>query len=392
MPNSSQRRRLACALSTALSTLAVPAAAQLMITGNDEKVRFADSGEAVFSAPGNDTVSVVDIGTDPMAPRIIANLPLANSVFGPPTNLAIAPDETLALVANAMAWVADDGSWKPVPGEELHVIDLEADPPALIETMAVGRQPSGMAISPNGDLALIANRTGNSISVLAIDGKTVTPVGEVDMGEQVAAVAIGPDGRRALAAKFPGHKIALLEIDGTEVTYTGYDMPAGLWPYNVEISPDGRLALTADNGNAGQSDGHVDTVSVIDLEADPPRVIDRVVVGDAPEGLAISPSGEIAVAVLLKGSAGVSDDVWYANDNGSVVVLAIDGKNVSVVDEVEVGALPEGVVFSPDGRFIYVGNFVDADVSILAVDGTEVTDTGRRLTLPGHPGSMRGTP
>jgi len=392
MPNSSQRRRLACALSTALSTLAVPAAAQLMITGNDEKVRFADSGEAVFSAPGNDTVSVVDIGTDPMAPRIIANLPLANSVFGPPTNLAVTPDETLALVANAMDWVEEDGSWKPAPGNEVHVIDLEASPPRLIETIAVGNQPSGMAISPNGDLALVANRAGNSISVLAIDGKTVTPVGEVDMGEQVAAVAIGPDGRRALAAKFPDHKIALLEIDGTEVTYTGYDMPAGLWPYNVEISPDGRLALTADNGNAGQSDGHVDTVSVIDLEADPPRVIDRVVVGDAPEGLAISPTGAIAVAVLLKGSAGVSDDVWYANDNGSVVVLAIDGKKVSVVDEVEVGALPEGVVFSPDGRFIYVGNFVDADVSILAVDGTRVTNTGRRLTLPGHPGSMRGTP
>src|SRR2546426_11423322 len=79
-------------------------------------------------------------------------------------------------------------------------------------------------------------------------------------------------------------------------------MPAGLRPYNIDMTRNGKPALTADNGNAGASDGHVDTVSVIDLEANPPRVIDRVVVGDAPEGFAISPTGEVAVAILLRGT------------------------------------------------------------------------------------------
>ena len=37
---------------------------------------------------------------------------------------------------------------------------------------------------------------------------------------------------------------------------------------------------------------------MIDLEATPPRVIDRVVVGDAPEGLAISPKGNLAAVVV----------------------------------------------------------------------------------------------
>src|SRR5207247_8775349 len=128
--------------------------------------------------------------------------------------------------------------------------------------------------------------------------------------EMVAAVAIAPDGRRAFAVKFPGHKVAMLEISGQKVTYTKYDMPVGLWPYNIDITPNGKLALTADNGNGGSSDGHVATVSAIDLEANPPRVIDRVVVGDAPEGLAISPTGEIGVAVLLNGSAAVPKTAW----------------------------------------------------------------------------------
>ena len=296
------------------------------------------------------SISIVDIGTDPGSPKVIANLDLMNSVFGPPTNLAITPDEKLALATNAMNAVREGDAWKPAPDNKVHVIDLEATPPAPIATLEVGQQPSGMAISPAGDLALVANRAGKSISVLAIDGKQVEHVGDVDMGGQVAAVAISPDGKRALAVKFPEHKVALLAIDGQTVTYDGQDIPVGLWPYNVAITPDGALALTADNGAMGASDGHVDTVSVIDLAAEPPRVIDKVVVGDAPEGLAISPTGQIAAAVLLNGSAGVPKDAWFANPAGKVVVLTIDGKKVTRAGEVDVGGLPEGVVFSKDGK------------------------------------------
>jgi len=205
----------------------------------------------------------------------------------------------------------------------------------------------------------------------------------------VAAVAFTPDGKRALAVKFPGHKVALLEVDGQKVTYTKYDMMVGLWPYNIGVTPNGKLAITANNGNSGAADGQVDTVSVIDLEASPPRVIDHVVVGDGPEGFVISPTGEIAVAILLRGS-NAAKTAWFYNRNGSVAVLKIDGKKVTKVGEVEVRGLPEGAVFSPDGKYLYVGNFLDSDVSILRVEGTKVTDTGKRLQLPGHPASMRG--
>jgi len=47
-------------------------------------------------------------------------------------------------------------------------------------------------------------------------------------------------------------------------------------------------------------------------------------------------------------------------------------------------------VFSPDGRWIYVGNFLDSDISVLRVDGETVTNTGKLLALPGRPASMRG--
>jgi DNA-binding beta-propeller fold protein YncE len=377
------------ALSACATTASMVPGPQYMIVGVDQKVTWDDTGKVVFLPPGKDVVSVVDISTRE-APRIVASLPLMNSVFGPPTNLAITPDERVAIVANSMAWEQDGAGWKAVPDNKIYLIDLTANPPRLAATVQGGKQPSGLAINARGDLVLVANRADNSISVFSLQGTTLKLIDTVAMGEQVASVAIARDGKWALVTKFPGHKIAVLKIDGQKVTYDKYDMPVGLWPYNIDVTPDGKIAISADNGNAGGSDGHVDTVSVIDLEATPPRVIDRVVVGDAPEGFAISPTGAIAVAILLNGSAGVPKTAWFANKNGKVAVLRIDGKKVTKVKELEVGGLPEGVVFSPDGKYIYVGNYVTRDVSILRVDGTDVTDTGKRLQLPGPPASMRG--
>ena len=391
----SRRRRiivLACSLlvgAPALAACPSAALADLMIIGNDEKVVWDAEGNRKFVAPGKDTVTIVDI-TDREAPKILVSLPLMNSIFGPPVNLAITPDERLAIVANSVDWVQDGANWKPAPDTKLYVFNLKTNPPSHIGTVQVGKQPSGLAINPAGDLALVANRNDKSISVLSIQGNDVKLIDTVPMGDEVASVAITPDGKRALVTKFAGHKIALLEINGQKVTDAKHDMPVGLWPYNIGVTPDGKIGISADNGNSGSPDGHVDTVSVIDLESKPPRVIDRVMIGDAPEGFAISPKGDLAVAVLL-GGASVPKTAWFnTKRNGSLAVLKIDGKKVTKVGEVEVGGLPEGVVWSPDGKYLYVGNYVDRDVSILKVDGTTIRDTGKKLMLPGQPASMRG--
>ncbi len=362
-----------------------------MVVGIDNKAIWGADGKLQYVAPGKGTVTIVDIGTDPANPKIVASWPPMNSVFGPPTNLTITPNGQLALVANSnsMAQVADGPGTKLVPDNKLYVIDLTAKPPVLIDTVAVGRQPSGMAINRAGNLALIANRADNSISVVSIEGKQVKLIDTVTIGEHVANVAFTPDGRRALATKLRAHKVALLEVDGQKVTYTKRDLEVGLWPYNLDVTPDGKLALTADNGNAGGSDGRIYTVSVIDLEASPPRVINKVIFGDAPEGLAINPNGNIAVAILRHGSNNATSD-WSYNRNGIVVVLKIDGKEVSKVGEVEVRGLPEGVVFSPDGNWLNVGNYNGSDMSVLRVDGDRVTNTGTLVKLPGRPTSMRG--
>src|SRR4051794_30269596 len=394
MPGLTRAGRVAALTALVGTLVAGSAMAQTMIVGNDEKVGRDENGKSVQREPGHDTLSVVDI-SKPEAPVVAATIPLPNTIAGPPVNLAIHPSGEFALIANSLNPEKEGTGWKNVPDNKVFIVDLKQNPPKIAGTVETGKQPSGMAISPKGDLALVANRADGTLSVLAINGKDDVKVTDtVSVGtaaDQVSAVAITPDGKRALAAKFMANKIALLTIEGGKVTYDKRDLPVGISPYNLGVTPDGRLAITANNGAGGGSDGNVDTVSVIDLEANPVRVIDHVVIGDAPEGFAISPKGNFAVAVLLQGS-NADKKAFYYHHSGAVVGLKIDGKKVTKTGEVQVGGLPEGVAFSPNGDYLYVGNFIDQDVSILKIDGDKLTDTGQRLKLPGHPASMRAGP
>lgn len=362
---------------------------KLMLVAHDEKVRWDTKGAIQFLAPGQDSVSIFDIATDPAHPVEVACLPLPNSLFGPPTNLAVTPDATLALVADPMAWEAQGTKWIPVPGDRLHVIDLMRHPAAQVDTLQVGRQPSGLAISRDGTLALVANRADDSVSVLAIEGREVRRVGTVAVDGQPVAVAFAADGRRAFVTKMDTNRLAVLRIDGHRVTHDpACDIPTGPVPFNVAVTPDGTLALVVDMGHPNASDGHVDTISVVDLQAVPPRVADKVVVGDAPEGLVISPTGTHAAAIVVQGS-NCDHASWFFHRKGKVVLLRIDGTQVTRSSEIEVGALPEGAVFSADGRYLYVGNFLDRDLSVLEIVGDQLADTGTRIALRGHPAALR---
>jgi DNA-binding beta-propeller fold protein YncE len=350
------------------------------------KIVWDDDGKPVLSPDGKDQVLIVDLA-NPESPNIVASLPLKNSVVGPPVNVDIDPTGTVALVADSIDNTKDGDALKQVPDNKIYVIDLKATPPKLAATITGGKQPSGLSFSPDGRMALVANRADNSISVLSVDGTDVKITDTVSMPDSVSHVVFTPDGKRALTTRFPAHKLSVLDIAGGKVTYSKIDLPTGQWPYNVVVSPNGKLALTSDNGGAGSSDGSVDTTSVVDLEANPPRIIDRVVVGDGPEGLAMSPKGDLAVAAILRGSN--MKKAFFYQKNGSLSILKIDGKKLTKTQDIEVGGLPEAVVFTPDGKYILAGNFLSQDFSILKVDGTKVTDTGKRFKVPGHPASAR---
>jgi hypothetical protein len=63
---------------------------------------------------------------------------------------------------------------------------------------------------------------------------------------------------------------------------------------------------------------------------------------------------------------------------------------VRKVAQTDVGGLAEGIAFSPNGQYLYVGNFVEGTMDILRRDGDTLTKVGS-FALPGQPVAMRGS-
>src|ERR1700735_4559529 len=203
-------------------------AAPFMIVGIDEKVTWDDEGKTIFAAPGKDSVLIVDLA-NPENPKIVATLPLANSVVGPPVNVDIDPTGSVALVADSVDVVKDGGALKQVPDNKISVIDLKANPPKLAATITGGKQPSGLNFSPSGKMALVANRGDNSVSVLSVNGTNFKIPDTITFPDSVAHVMFTPDGKHALAVRFPAHKVSVLDVDGDTVNYNTGDLPPGHW-------------------------------------------------------------------------------------------------------------------------------------------------------------------
>jgi len=313
---------------------------------------------------------------------------VGNSIFGPPTNLIITPDEQLALVAEAVKIVEEKGEPTIVKADLVHVIDLTSSPPGKIGSVRVGLQPSGMALSPDGKTALVCNRAGNSVSVLRVEGKDVTLVDTVEIGDQVTHVSFTPDGTNALVNKYEKAAIGLLEVKGTKVTDTGIEIPVGRYPYSHVVTPDGTLALVPNMGSTGRSDGHMGSLTVIDLTVAPPRVIDTLTVGDTPEGMAVSPDGKLAATGEL-GGADAPPDAWFYNPRSTTTILKIEGKKVSPVKTIKTGRIGESVAFTPDGKYLLIANLLDNNVMAFEIENGEIKEPPIIIEVGNGPGAMR---
>ncbi|HEV8472462.1 MAG TPA: YncE family protein [Methylomirabilota bacterium] len=362
-----------------------PAAhAQLAVTSNDNKVMLDNGTVKIVQNPAPDTVTIIDLKASP--PRVVAEIAAPGSVVGPPLSVALTPDESLALVGSSTKVDPGDPT-KTVPDTRVSVIDLKASPPAVIATLEAGKSAAGISINRQGTLALVANRSAGTVSVFTIQGKTVTPAGTVTIADEKSGtshVTFTPDGKMALVTRDNDHKISVLSVDGTKVEYTKRDINAGLRPYGIDVSSKGDFAAVA---NIGLGQGDADTVSLIDVRANPPRVVETMTVGQTPEGIKVSPDGKYVAVVVMNGSNKAKESPFYA-DNGKLVLLRVKGMKLAKVAEAPLGHWSQGAAFSPDGKTILVGNMVEKDVQVFAFDGRSLKETGR-IKVNGGPAAVR---
>ena len=361
------------------------AVAELAISANDNKQVLVNGQSRIVASPPPDTVTIIDLSVKP--PKVVAEINAPASVVGPPLSVAITPDESLALVTAATKVDPADAT-KTTPDNRMSVIDLKATPPRVIATLETGKGPAGLSINRKGTLALVANRAEGSVSIFSIEGKNVKAAGKLTLGDEktgVSHVAIAPDGKMALVSRDGDDRVSVLSIDGTKVEYTKRDIYAGLRPYGLDIASTGTIAAVA---NIGRGQGDSDTVSLIDLQAKPPRVVDTISVGQTPEGLKISPDGSIVAVVVMNGSNKAKESPFF-NDAGKVVLLRVIGSSLHRVAEAPIGHWSQGVAFSADGSTILVGNMVEKDVHVFEFGGASLTDTGTRIKVNGGSAALR---
>jgi DNA-binding beta-propeller fold protein YncE len=371
----------------ALVTLALaPAApAQIAISANDNKVALVNGAVQVVQNPAPDTITVIDLKANP--PRAVAEIPVPASVVGPPMSVAITPDEGLALVTSAMKVDPADRT-KTINDNRVSVVDLSSNPPRVLATLEAGASPAGVSINRQGTLALVANRGEGTVSAFTIQGKTVTPVGKVAVGPANGGpshVMFAPDGRTALVTRDNDHFISVLSIDGTKVEYTKRDLSAGMRPYGLDISKDGTVAAVA---NIGRGGGDTDTVSLIDMKANPVRVVETIPVGQTPEGIKLSPDGKFLAVVVMNGSNKAKDSPFF-NDAGKLLLYRVEGMRLIGLAAAWIGHWSQGIAFSPDNKVILVGNMVEREVQVLRWDDVSLKDLGERIKVNGGSAALR---
>lgn len=375
-------RSFAATLSVAL--FVSTARAELVVVPNDNKVVLVNGAQVVVKDPPPDTLAVIDLSGE--RPRLVAEIDgVPNSVIGPPAGAAITPNEELALVASSNHVDPRDPT-KQTGDNRLTVVDLTTRPPRVLATLETGGMPSGVGINRAGTLALVGNHDDGTVSVFAIAGKNVTPVGRVKVAEAATGVrqpVFAPDGRTAILTCDSEHEVMLLRIDGQKVSPAGRSIRPGLKPYAGDVSRDGSIAVV---GNVGFLNGDVDTLGVIDLRAEPPRLVDSLNVGLTPECVVLSPDGSLCAVILLNGSTKPKGTPFF-QPQGRLRLYRVSGTKLTFAAEAPIGAWPQGVTISADNRTVLATSMVEKAVHVFRWDGKALSEK-EPLKMKGGPSTI----
>jgi DNA-binding beta-propeller fold protein YncE len=378
--------KVTLALMTASFTaLAGPACyAEIAVSANDGKMVLEDGVTKVRKDPLPDTVSILDLSGG--AARMIAELPAPASVVGPPSSVAVAPDESFALVTGAMKIDPADPT-KTVADDKLTVIDLKSSPPKVLATLQAGAGAAGVSINRAATLALVANRSEGTVSIFTISGNTLTPAGKIALGDAKSGPShpiFSRDGATALVTRDGDNRISVLSVDGNKVEYTKRDLSAGLRPYQIDSTGNGDVAIV---GNIGTGSGDADSISLIDMRAKPIRVASTVSVGQTPEGLKMSPDGAHVAVTVMNGSNKPKASPFF-NDHGLLKIYRIAGTELTPVTEAKVGHWCQGIAWSKDSKTLLAQCMVENEIATFSFDGKTLTKTAP-IAMKASPAGIR---
>jgi cytochrome c peroxidase len=236
----------------------------------------------------------------------------------------------------------------------LSVLVLSFSSSSLIcgESAQPHRSPMDVALLPGGRLALTANHTADSLSLVDLSaGKVLT---ELPCGRKPVAVACSPDGRHAAVSNLWSGTLTLFDVEGTTIKPAGV-LSVGIQPHGLVFSAKEQVYVAL----AGS-----DEIAVLDWNRR--KLVRRWPAPREPRHLTLSPDGRFLAAASSR-SAQVR--LWDAASGKLVWTRKCeDAFNL------------RGLVFTPDSKALICAHVVKRSfpVSRENIDKGWVTDS--RLT------------
>ncbi len=368
-------------------------AANFALSANDNHTTVANGKPLGMRDAKPDTLSVIDLAASP--PHLTASITVPFSDIGPPMAIAIGAGARFALVTSstkADPTAADGAS----PDDRLSVVDLTTSPPRVVQTLHAGAGASAVRISPDGRMALVANRFEGTISIFAIDGAHLEPAGKFALDNpksQPVGIVFSHDGSFILVSRLADHMVSLVHIADGKLSLDPRPITTGVAPDTMDTDPTGTLAVVS---NVGRSDGDVDTVSLIDLRAMPPRTIDTIGVPNGPEAVKFSPDGKYLAVNCINGTLKAAGTPFYKT-GGILTLYAVEraetkglssaGTRLRKLAEASDGGWTQGIAFSRDGRLILVQNMREHELQVFRWHGNKLVP-GVKIPVPGGPAAI----
>ncbi len=250
----------------------------------------ADGRTAYITHPEGQQISVVDL----------ASLKLSKTIPYPGTPFGIAVD------GQGRIYVSD---WNR---NVLTYIDG-----AQAGEIAVGPSPAGIALSPDGKSVLVANREGDSVSIVRTNDWMVAAT--VAVGHAPYALTFAPDGSRAYVVNVQGGSLSTIDVARGEA---GSTIAVAAMPYGLVASADGRELLVASQQPS--------TLSIIDLARN--EVTGTIKVGRYPEGVAVLADQRKAYVAN-----------WFSDD-----ISVVDIPTRREIGRIKCGAGPRALALAPE--------------------------------------------
>ncbi|MBV8402403.1 MAG: beta-propeller fold lactonase family protein [Acetobacteraceae bacterium] len=211
-------------------------------------------------------------------------------------------------------------------------------------------------------------RTARADVVLSMnDNHTVLDA----QANQVAPNPVPPDTVDVIdVSSFPPRIVSTFEAPGSVV-----GPPLAVWVAPDESWAISTAATKADpQGKFGISPD--DRVSVVDLKANPPRIIQTTHAGAGATVVRVSPDGSLALVCN--------------RTEGTVSIFTVKDHHLEPAGKLDLGkgSGPSSVVFLPDGKTALLTRNFDNQVSVLHIDGTKLTVDPRPITTGVAPYTM----